>query len=556
MTPMKVWSCRVFAVAFACGVSVAAEVRIEIRVTSTAGNAVYIDRGSKSGMAAGDRVEFRLESTELATGVVRSLTANSARVELDPVSARPLVGTRGEVLVPDARAIPDSGERRDDGATPAVDRPPWTHPPEAWDTDRPLLAPAFAITPEERESRLRGRAWLRFDGTEDGEGDRTFGLAAVGTDMTLENPFGDGGAVRMDVEAFTRMGDVAADDGLYDYDDARMRIDRLAYQVGGTEDRPNRFLVGRFLQSGMPELGLLDGAEWNHRTTGGSQFGAAFGWMPEPFADRSSFQDLQASVHYRHAFDPAQRATVGLAYQNTWHEGESDRNLFIARAEVRPSDRLSLRATAWVDIYDSGDTIKSSGPELTEAHISGTWTTPAGDGLGVFALQRRIPEILRDEFLPRRADDIEGSVLDRQGVNGWTQVGARMRLDARLEHWSDEDDDGLTGEVGATFSDPFGAASSISGTAQWTDGSYSSGPGARLHARDMFGSTAVGLGWQSFWFSQKDYGGSDDQISQHSLFGSVDVPLSERWDLSFVADRSIGDDLDSWTVGFLLQTHF
>ena len=84
-------------------------------------------------------------------------------------------------------------------------------------------------------------------------------------------------------------------------------------------------------------------------------------------------------------------------------------------------------------------------------------------------------------------------------------------------------------------------SSSISGAVLWADGTYSSGPGARIQARDTFGTTAVGLGWRSYWYDQKDYGGDDSEISQHSLFGSVDVPLSERWDLSFVGDRSIGD---------------
>ncbi|MCY2961928.1 MAG: hypothetical protein NTY35_17360 [Planctomycetota bacterium] len=531
------------------------DVRIEIRVTSAAGSTVYVDRGSANGLADGDRVQFRLDSGAIANGTIRNVSANSARVELDPLSARPSLGSRGEVVVPDSRPGASQAGRGDLGKPP-VDHPPWTQAPESWDKDRPLLAPAFAITPEERESRLFGRAWLRYDGTWDAQGDRNYGLAAVGTDMTLENPFGDGGALRLDAEAFTRMSDVGSDDGLYQYDDTRVRLDRFSYQVGGTVDRPNQFLVGRFMQAGVPELGLLDGGEWNHRTDGGSEFGASVGWMPEPFPDRMSFQDLQAAIHYRHAFDVKRQNSVGIAYQNTWHDGEQDRNLFVLDAEARPSEELSLRAAAWVDLYDSADTIKGSGPELTQARFSGTWTPTPGAGVGLFLSEQRIPEILRDEFLARRADDVRNSVVDRIGLNGWTTVGQRTRLDARIEQWSDEADDGVNGEIGATFSELFGARSSLAATLQYADGSYSSGPGARLQARDTFGSTNVSLGLQSFWFSQKDYGGEDDQLAQHSLFGTVDVPLSDHWDLSFVGDRSIGDELDSWTVGFLLQTRF
>lgn len=139
------------------------DVRVEVRVTSTAGSAVYVDRGSNSGLADGDRVEFRLDTGAIANGTVRSVTANGARVELDPLSTRPSPGSRGEVTLPDTRPGASTAKRED--APASVDHPPWTQTPEAWDKDRPLLAPAFGITPEERESQLRGRAWLRYDGT-------------------------------------------------------------------------------------------------------------------------------------------------------------------------------------------------------------------------------------------------------------------------------------------------------------------------------------------------------------------------------------------------------
>jgi hypothetical protein len=228
-------------------------VRLELRVTSATGSAVYVDRGSSGGLAAGDRVEFRLDSGAVASVVVRSVGANGARVELDPDSASPPVGARGEAIVPDDRP----------GAQPAPGEGPraWTHPPETWSADKPLLAPAFGLAPEDRPARWHGRAWTRFDTTLDREGDRTYGLAAIGADATLENPFGDDGALRIDVDAFARRSDVEDDDGLYDYDDTRLRVDRLAYDVGGTEDRPHRFVLGRFLQTSFPELGVLDGAE-------------------------------------------------------------------------------------------------------------------------------------------------------------------------------------------------------------------------------------------------------------------------------------------------------
>lgn len=533
----------------------AEDVRIEVRVTSVAGSSLYIDHGASDGLAEGDRVQFRLDGNAAASGVVVTVSANSARVELDPGAQRPPVRTRGEVFVPDTRpgAVEAARDAANSTAPSAVDHPPWTHPPETWSQDRPLLAPAFGIPPEERESRVHGRTWIRFDGTW-GEDDQTYTLGAMGADATLDNPFGDGGAVRFDAEVFVRQSDVA--DGLYGYDDTRLRIDRLSYELGGTKDRPNRFAFGRFLQKEFPELGLLDGAEWSHRTQVGSRFGASLGWMPEPFADLTSFQDVQAALFYRHAFDADERATLGAAYQNTWHDGEQDRNLFVLQGEVRPSRELSLRASAWVDIYTSDDVLKDSGPELTEAQVSGTWTAASGAGVSLYLFERRFPEILRDEFLEPPPREIVDGVLDRAGVNGWVPVSTRVRMTGRFEIWSDQSDEGLNGEIGASLRDALGDSSDLSGTLLWADGSYSSGPGARLQARKTIGTTTAGLGWQSFWYDQKDYGGDDSELAQHSLFGSLDVALSERWDLSLLFDRSIGDDLDSWTAGFLLQMRF
>lgn len=538
-----------FVVVFLARGAHAADIRLEMRVTSVAGAAVYVDRGISDGLVDGDRVEFRLESGVLATGVVRSATANSARVELDPGSERPPTGARGEARVPDSRPGADVARP----AEPKVDHPPWTQPPEAWAKDRPLLAPAFGLPPEARAPNVHGRAWFRFDGSRtDGTGD-TYGLFAVGTDATLENPFGDGGALRLDVEAFSRASDV---DGGIDGDDSRLRLDRLSYSVGGTDDRPNQFLVGRFLQDAVPEFGLLDGVEWNRRTRGGTSFGASFGWMPEPSPDRASFEDLQAAVNVRQAFGPGNKAEIGVAWQSTWHRGDADRNLAVVEASVRPTERWTVRATAWVDLYDSSDTIKDEGFELTEARVAATWQANPESGMRAFVAERRIPELLRDEFLARRADDVRNSVLDRVGVGAWTHVTNSTRLDARLDGWRDEEDEGVTGEFGVGFEDLFGDATSLSAAISWADGTYSSGPGGRIQANTAFGTTRASLGWHSSWYAQKDYGGEDDEIAQHAVFGALDLELSSAWDLSFVVDRSFGDGADGWTAGFLVQTRF
>lgn len=521
--------------------TLAAEVRLELRVTSVAGAAVYVDRGESGGLRAGDRVEFRLASGVVATGVVRVVSAHGARVELDPASERPTAGARGAALVPDDR--------------PRAEPLAWSGAEGDWPAGQPLLAPATRLAAEDRPARWRGRAWLRFDGTLDAAGERTYGLVALGTDATLENAFGSGGTLRADVEVYARQADVADDDGLHDYDQTRLRVDRLAYDSGERLDRAQRVQAGRFQQAGFPELGLLDGVEWSARTRNGTTFGASFGFMPEPFADRSSFDDLQAAVWARHVFGADARHALGLAYQNTWHAGRADRNLFLVEAASRPSERLALRATAWIDLYGPSDEIKDDGFELTEARVSATWTAPDGAGWNAFVAERRIPELLRDEFLARRAEDVAQHVLDRAGVGLWTRAGRDVRLDARLDGWRDEEDAGWSAEAGATLDGALGASSALTGAVSWADGTYSSGPGVRLQARRGFGAATLGLGWHSTWYEQKAFAG-DDAFDQHAAFFSVDAPLSDALDLSIAVDRTFGDDVDGWSAGILWQARF
>src|SRR5215813_259492 len=53
---------------------------------------------------------------------------------------------------------------------------------------------------------------------------------------------------------------------------------RLSYSIGGDRFAPDRIEVGRFLQYGMPEFGVLDGVEWDRRLAGGDSFGASVGF--------------------------------------------------------------------------------------------------------------------------------------------------------------------------------------------------------------------------------------------------------------------------------------
>lgn len=571
------------------GVSFAGQksVRVEVRVTSITGASYYLDKGRAAGVDVGDRVTFFPSGGTTVEGTIRSASKNSARVELDTASTAVAVGDRGEADVPEERFVkptpaPDAtppvvtttspSEAKPTPSTNEVApqapttpttpapvavpaHPPWTHPPENWNDTTPLLAPAFGISPEERATRYHGRFYAQGSGTWDNQGDtRRYTLFSTGVDATVDNPFNDGGSFRIDAQVFSRTADADATD--FHDSQSTVRLNRLVYEVGGTVDRPTRWLFGRFLQREFPEFGVLDGVEWDQRLSGGSVVGASAGAMPEPTADMKSFDDLQGALFYRHAFDDKRRNTIGIGYQNTWHKGSQDRSLFVGDADLRPADSITIHSTAWVDHYDSSDTIKDAGFELTEMQVSTSWRTTNTSGLALSLSHRRIPELLRSEFQSTSTDLVKNGKLDRIALNGWMNATERIRVDGRVDHWRDQDDSGSTGEVGAAVRNLFADESEFRASVFYADGSFSSGPGFRVQYSQGFGRVYGNLGYEFSDYEQKDFTGEQKKLGQHTVFGSLDLPLFASWDLSLLGEDHFGDEQDSYTLGFLLQTRF
>lgn len=558
-------------------------VRVEVRVTSVTGASYYLDKGRAAGIDVGDRVTFFPSGGTTVEGTIRSASKNSTRVELDAASTALAVGDRGEAEVPEERFVkpapppvanpssptsdtnsskpavtpqdPTPLPPTNSASTPAPVHPPWTHPPENWNDTTPLLAPAFGIPPEERATRYHGRFYAQGSGTWDNQGDtRRYTLFSTGVDATIDNPFNDGGSFRIDTQVFSRTADADATD--FHDSQSTVRVNRLVYEVGGTVDRPTRWLFGRFLQREFPEFGVLDGVEWDQRLSGGSVVGASAGAMPEPTADMKSFDDLQGALFYRHAFDDKRRNTIGIGYQNTWHKGTQDRSLFVGDADLRPADSISIHSTAWVDHYDSSDTIKDAGFELTEFQVSTSWRATATSGLALSVSHRRIPELLRSEFQSTSSDLVKNGKLDRIALNGWANATDKIRIDGRVDHWRDQDDDGSTGEIGAAVRNVFADENEFRAAVFYADGSFSSGPGFRIQYSQGFGRVYGNLGYEFSDYEQKDFTGAQKKLGQHTVFGSLDLPLFTSWDLSLLGEDHFGDEQDSYTLGFLLQTRF
>src|SRR5262249_41669777 len=159
-----------------------------------------------------------------------------------------------------------------------------------------------------------GQTYALFDHTEASEDDRHDTLARVGGGMVIENPFGRGDRIHADAEWNYRNVNVPDDD---DAEDVHLRVDRLSYAWGGTRFEPTSGELGRFLQQGMVEFGVLDGAEWIVRRREGDRYGASIGYLPEPNPEFQTGTDLAISGFYRWVADESEELSAALGYQKT-----------------------------------------------------------------------------------------------------------------------------------------------------------------------------------------------------------------------------------------------
>jgi hypothetical protein len=542
-------------------------VRIESRVVSVSGDSIYLDRGRQAGVAPDDRVVLYPPGSATVDAVVRDVSKSTSRAELSPGSGAVPVGTRAEILVPKERLEAKEKPANPEPATPPSpsgvgpappQHPPWTHPPENWVQDSPLLAQAFSSSSggraADREPQFSGRVYWQMNDTLDRQnGQRQYLFGSLGSDLHLEHPFGRAGSFDFQTDVFHNAAILpdAPDDS-----STTLSVRRLSYFEGGTPDDPTRWEVGRFLQHEFPELGTVDGVDWSRRTQSGSRFGANVGGMPDPFIGMHDSQDSQASLYGRWVADRSGRLALGGAYQNTWHEGKQDRNLFLGTLDYVPRPGFSLRSAVWVDYYGAGDTIKSHGFELTELQTQAFWSFMKSGGFGISLSHRRIPELLRDEFPITSTDLIKHGKYDRVGVNGWHALGEHTRLSARADLWQDQSDNGLRGEVGMAWRDLLYRRGEVGVAVFTVDGSFSSGEGLRLSASKTFDRAFGTLAYELATFDQPGFAGTQSTLAHHDLFGSLDLDLGKKWSLSILGDKRFGDQQDAYTLGLLLQLRF
>ncbi len=528
--------------------------RLPLRVASvTPSGAAVVDRGTADLVQSGDLVLLEPRDGGSFWGTVTEVGERSAVVEMHVKSYAPSPGVRGEVLIPRERFTKPKGDSEEPAEADA-ERPPWKNKDDVWSPGDPLLARVKPMRPEERSLLVTGRLYLGGDVNWRTDGNGSDSLFRTGADVSAENPFGLGGTLRFygDLNQRTTRDPDEGDDDDFDF-----RLNRLSYAFGGTRFADMSWEIGRFLQRGVPEFGVLDGLEWGHRLRGGDRVGASVGFLPEPDADFESFEDFSFSAYYRWVSDEREQITALAGFQKTFHNGESDRDLLFLRARYVPIEGWDLHGAAWVDFYGgANDDVKDASVELTQAILSATRVWKSGNGLDVTYRRILFPELLRNEFLNVTEEELADNRHDRLSASGWRFLERDRRLHGEAGVWIDEDDAGGDAEVGLEFRDVIVDYGRADVTAFGARGNFEIVGGARA----SFGRATPAGGFDVFYeiaqHHEDGFSSDRDDILQHRLRASFHFYDVFGCTLSLYAQANLFDDETGVSSGFFLQRAF
>jgi hypothetical protein len=534
-------------------------VQLEVRVGTGERGFALIDRGSADKLEVGDVVLFRPKEGGTYQGRVISLEERAARVELVDPALTPAAGTRGKVQIPRAR-FPAAAKP---GVRPAPKRvtPPaegeapvvFENTDEAWQEGEPLLARVRPVRPAERPRTWHGYHYLGLDWIESSEDDRTDVFARAGTSVWVENAFGHGGRLNLDGEWNARRVDVP---DLDDEEDVELRVERLSYAWGGDRFEPSGWEVGRFLQRGMVEFGVLDGIERVVRTRAGHRYGASLGFLPEPDEEYRTGQDLQLATFYEWVFDESEELSAAAGYQKSFHDGATDRDLVVARVQRLPHEGWTMFCTTWIDVYTDGDDEKGTLFGLTQAYLSAGKRWENGSSLDLVLSHLEFPEMERDEFLDVTDDQLADDHSERLALRSRLALGRSLRLVSGLGGWVDEDDRGGDAEIGFLFDRFLGEAGFADLRAFATGGRFVTSLGARA----SFGRfTRGGTFALDYEFAQDRIAGfaaNNDDLPQHRVALRAERRSFLGWDLALRLEGVLYDDEVAGTAAVYLQRSF
>ena len=461
----------------------------------------------------------------------------SKRVRSPILDPNRQAGTRLDGSQPELRKDPPPANRSDARR--------WRNQDRGWRPGQPLLSGARPIRPHERATKMTGRFWTRAAVTQSSPSGFDSSFLRTGAQVDWENPFGRGGEAHVDVE-LDYLTDHGGDRGL----DLLTR--RLSYSFGGTRFELNRWEAGRFLQHGVPELGVLDGAEWSHRRASGDRFGVSAGFMPEPNDEHKSFDDFQFAAYYIWTADKSERTTITTAFQKTLHHSDFDRDLLLLKYQRLPEEGWDLNATFWVDFYSESDRAKPF-IELTQAYVSATRYFDNGGGLDVSWRHSQWPQIERFEFLQVNANQLGDDRYDMLSVRSWLPSGEESRIRAVLSGWNDEHGNAGSFELGfdmagALTEDGRVDLSFVANTSQHV---------SLLGARLLVDGRLEDGRWEAFYeFGNHHLQGfpqDRDDAVQHRFGGELQFWSISGFDVAVRGESWIWDEDSAWSIALRLE---
>lgn len=524
---------------------------VQVTVASVSGRDVFLDRGRDSGLVVGSIVRLFPPGTAGIDVQVRSVSATSARAEMEPGLPDVPVGTRGEARV----VVATEPTPRNKPVRPVVpEHPPWSRREGERAPDQPLLVPTFSQRPSERPAVLDGRLFAFGQWNRDTGGDQRndYLLARLGVRADATNFLGHGERTRFAGELDERR--VMLPDAP-DETDQNGRIDLLSVAFGTEQWAPTGFEIGRFLSPHLPEIGLVDGVEVVRRFQHGSRIGAGIGSYPRPFPSRDTGEDTGAHVFFDHTVDKARTFATTIGFQKTWHNGAPDRDLLLLRADGKLAESVRWFGSAKVDFYSGSDTVKSRDVDLTEVFASLRWDGKNA-GAGLTASHFAWPELKRAEYQNLPVDLVRDGKVDRLSLNGSLRVSQRVRLGGRADLWRDQDRDGTSFGIDGSLTDPIGKGSWLSLSLFQSDGGYSSGPGARALLRAPLGDGSWRVGYRWHRYELEDLVTGSESLTRQSAEVGISLPFSDSGDVDFAVERWFGDREDAWALGLYLQWRF
>lgn len=546
---MKRWVASCIALAV-LGAPSLAEPPVAATVQTVSGRSVYLNVGRKDGVVAGARVVFRLINGVQIEATIVDVSANNSRAELPEGSLLPEINDHAEVQI--------SAPMREEVADPAKSKPPppvhapWLRKDGERTADTPLLAPAFSTNPAERPMTVRGRVFTTTRYTRDLANNANYTYARIGTWLEVQNPFKNEDRFRFEGDTDYR----AISTSLRSDSKLHGRIQRMSYAWGTNQDAPFRGEVGRFYSQSLPEIGIIDGGEAAVRLENGLSFGGGAGLYPTLYKKLTSTKDLgfHAFVDYQSEKEDSWfQGTFGV--QQTWHTGAADRTLVIGRVNARPSRDLTIFGSVMVDLYGSGDTVKTQSAEITQLVSQVSYQINETNGLTGSITRMTWPELKREEYASLPPELIHNGYVDRISGSWWHKFSKSFRVTAQSHYWRDQDRKGYGGELSADSYLSDAANSSIFGSVYYEDSAYTKGVGARLQGQRDLGSVRLFLGYDVYNYSSSTFlGGTSDYLRQSVR---TDVSWSTgRWSWDIETSYTFGDSEESLSFGVNMQYRF